>query len=200
MDMREGEGSLIEAARRGAPGAFERLALPLADRVWSVLAGLAGEGEAEDLLQETLLRAFRGLGTFRGEAGFGRWLICIAVNTARKHLAKKRPVTLAVGGARGGSGGSDGEGGGDDPPPDPLDELPGPASDPPALASLAEEAERVRAAVARLPWEEREALILRELEDLSYAEIAREVEATPAAVRSRLHRARRRLAGQLGGR
>jgi len=190
--MREGERELIADALRGVPGAFERLALPAADRVWSLLAGMVGATEAEDLLQDAMLRAFRGLGSFRGEAAFESWFVRIAINTARNHLARRRPQTMAL--PDGAEAGENAAG-----IADPLDSLPSPAPGPEEAASQGEETARVRAAGGRLSQEEREVVLLRELEGLSYDEIAESLALTNGAVRSRLHRARRRLLGLLGG-
>ncbi|MBN1807487.1 MAG: sigma-70 family RNA polymerase sigma factor [Planctomycetes bacterium] len=182
------EEELVAAARKGVSGAFEELALPQADRIFSLLAGMAGETDAEDLLQETFLKAYRNIGGFRGGSTFFTWITRIAINTARSHARKKKPVGL-------GEDGGDGNGAGD-----PFDRLAGDGGGPVDVLSREEERERVRRSLARLEDDEREILLLREVEELSYGEIAGTLDITEAAVRSRLHRARRRLHDFLGGR
>ena len=169
---------------------FEELALPMADRIYSILAGMVGRTDAEDLLQESLLNAFKGFAKFRGDSGFGTWFTRIAVNTARNFLRKKRPVPFSNGANPGCEDGS--AAGADDFPSDALDPLE-------ALAR-SEDGEMVRSAVERLSDDEREVVLLREIEGLSYIEMASALGTTAAAVRSRLHRARRRLFVLLGGR
>ncbi|HHN46562.1 MAG TPA: sigma-70 family RNA polymerase sigma factor [Planctomycetes bacterium] len=172
------------------PGAFEELALPLADRIFSLLAGMAGATDAEDLLQETLLKAYRGIRGFRGGSAFATWLTRIAINTARSHARKKRPVSMSEFSA----------GDADDTDADPLDTLPGTVADPSDAIEMDERRKRLETAMGSLSGDDREILLLREVEGQSYEEIAHTLEMSEAAVRSKLHRARRRILVLLGGR
>jgi RNA polymerase sigma-70 factor (ECF subfamily) len=188
--MARGEGELVAAARRGEAGAFEELALPLADRIFSLLAGMVGATDAEDLLQETLLKAYRGIRDFRGGSSFATWLTRIAINDARSHVRKKHPVFVGDAPAQ-----DD-----DDAPADPFDTVPSTVADPADALETEERRAQVRAALARLDAEDREVLLLREVEGLSYEDIAGSLDTSVAAVRSRLHRARRRILGLLSER
>jgi len=183
--MTESEALLVQAARDGRPGAFERLALPIVDSLFSVIAGIAGRVEAEDLLQETLLSAYRCITDFRGECSFRTWISRIAVNAARTFVRKKKPVNADPA---------------DDPAADPFDAMPSMAKDPVEELTMKEDREMVEDALRKLPPEEREVLVMREVDGLSYDDIAASLQVTQAAVRSRLHRARNRMFGMLGGR
>lgn len=134
--------------------------------------------EAEDVVQETFIRAWRALPQFRGEAQFGTWLYRIAVNTAKNHLVAlgRRPPTEDIddedsGAVREAERLHDGD-------------------TPEQNALRSETANIVLAAVERLAPELREALTLREVEGLSYDEIAERMGCPIGTVRSRIFRAR----------
>ena len=129
--------------------------------------------EAEDLAQETFVRVWQQRDKFRHDAAFRPWIFAIAVNLARNRLRwwRSRPEVA-------------------------LEEWTESAKDPASGATAAERAERsaaVRDAIASLPTELREALVLFEYEQMSQAEIAIAVGATPKAVENRVRRARERL-------
>jgi RNA polymerase sigma-70 factor (ECF subfamily) len=130
------------------------------------------EEDALDLAQETFVRVYRHRGRFRAGAKFSTWMFQIALNLARDHARRRsrRPVAS-------------------------LEEAPEGVTDvhPGRQATDAEAAAAVRAAVAALPEELREAVLLAEFQDLSHAEIAEIVDATPKAVETRLYRAREKL-------
>lgn len=133
--------------------------------------------DAEDLAQETFVRVWQNRGRFRAGAEFRPWVFSIATNLARNRLRwwRSRPE-IALGDW------------------DRLDALE------PSGRQAAEGAERARAvrdAIARLPVEQREALVLFEYEQMSQAEIAEVVGATPKAVENRVARARERLRSSL---
>jgi RNA polymerase sigma factor (sigma-70 family) len=138
--------------------------------------------EASDLAQETFVRVWQQRQRYRPEAEFRPWLFAIAVNLARNRLRwwRRRPEVE-------------------------LDEwseiqatpAAGPASHGAAQLERDERAAAVRDAIAALPIELREALVLFEYEELSQAEIAAAVGATPKAVETRIHRAREKLRGAL---
>ncbi|MBN1809845.1 MAG: sigma-70 family RNA polymerase sigma factor [Planctomycetes bacterium] len=186
--MGDSEAVLLREAMAGSTGAFEELALPLADGLYSVLAGMVGRAEAEDLLQETLMNAYRGIGNFRGDCSFRTWVSRIAMNAARTFLRKKRPQQANPGEDGDASGG------------DLFDCLASPGRGPVEELTVEEDREMVGAALNRLTPEEREVLVLREVDGFSYDEIAGALRITQASVRSRLHRARNRMLGLLGGR
>lgn len=174
----------IEAIRRGDAQAFERVVRLVAPRLLRFARHLTGKGdEAEELVQETLVRALPALSGFAGRAALTTYLLRAVSNTWKNRLRSRSRSRLVawLSVARHDP---------PDPAPSALDRLAG-----------AERARLVRDAVAMLEPERRLVLLLREVEDLSYEEIA-EVTGWPiGTVRSRLARAReelrRRLEGQL---
>jgi len=154
---------------------FERVAMPHVDAAYNLARWLTRDDhDAQDVVQEALMRAMRYIGTFRGEGGRA-WLLQIVRNTCYSWLSENRRADHAA-----------------------LDEseeawqaVPAPAADePPAIALRKAEKEQIDAAIAGLPVPFREVLVLRELEDLSYADIARIAEIPIGTVMSRLSRAR----------
>ena len=129
--------------------------------------------DAEDVVQEAMLRAYRFCDSLRGEPR--PWLLAIVRNACFSWLRANRPADLA--------GGLDDEAA-------PADEAAGPEM----LAEREFDRRRLNEAIAALPAQFREVLVLRELEDLSYKDIARVVGAPMGTVMSRLSRARRLLA------
>ena len=152
---------------------FERIVLPHLDAAYNLARWLAGnDHDAEDITQDACVRALRFVGGFRG--GNSRsWLLTIVRNTAFTWLKKNRPQAIVSI---------------DD---DELAEIEDKVASDSALRSADKEV--LRAALADLPLEFREALVLRELEGLSYKEIAEVAEVPVGTVMSRLARARRLL-------
>jgi len=137
--------------------------------------------EAEDIVQEAFLRAFRSFDGFRGDRA-KPWLLAIVQNCHRDALSKRRNgvvVSFADMPAR------DGE-----PETRLVDEIEAEDDDPERAAIRSDERNRINAAIGRLPIEYREVLVLREIEDLSYREIADVVGIPMGTVMSRLARAR----------
>ena len=173
------EAALVARLRRGDRHAFEELVIAYQHRVFGVaLRMLGNRAEAEEIAQETFLRAHRALPEFRGEARLHTWLYAIASRLCLNHLgaADRRLVR------------GDAEA---------LESAP---SDEPDAGARLERAERdaaVRDAIAALPEERRIVVVLRDLEGLSYDEIAEVLGLEPGTVRSRLHRARLDLKAKL---
>ncbi len=164
---------------------FERGVLPHLDAAYNLARHLLRDpDDAADAVQEAALLAVRNFASFRGAGGSGRaWLLAIVRNTCLSHVRRRK--------ARGESVPFD-----EDAPPPAAADLggdDGPAAD--FLRTVA--AEMVRREVDRLPGPFREAIVLRELEDLSYKEIAEITGAPIGTVMSRLARARRQLAAAL---
>ena len=172
------ESFLIARARRGDPSAFEEIVRLYQRRVYGVaLRIVRAHDVADDVTQETFLRAWRSLDRFDLERPFGPWVCRIAANLAVNHVRspRAREEGLPEGHAETRSSG------------------PGPLG---ALLD-AEGARVLEAAMGQLPQEQRAVLVLRVVEDLSYAEIAETLGISPGTVMSRLFRARERLAQSL---
>jgi RNA polymerase sigma-70 factor (ECF subfamily) len=173
------EASLVARLRTGDRHAFEELVIAYQHRVFGVaLRMLGNRAEAEEIAQETFLRAHRALPEFRGEARLYTWLYGIASRLCLNRLASADRRLVR----------------GDD------EALTAAASDEPSAAAVLERAEidaAVREAVASLPEERRIVVVLRDLEGLSYEEIGEVLALEPGTVRSRLHRARLDLKAKL---
>ena len=184
--------ALAARAAAGDEPAFEGIVARYHARVFRLACRLTGnESDAADVLQETFLRVYRSLGSFRGASRFGTWLYRIATNAALTHrrARSRRPAeSLDAFLPR-------------------FDESGRHAATPAQLqvAARADElldrrvlAERARAGVERLPELYREAFVLRDLEEMPTAEVAEVLGLDPATVRQRVHRARLMLRGYLG--
>ena len=180
--MREALGAdppgLLERLRAGEPRAFEELVTVYQHRVFGVaLRMLGSRAEAEEIAQEVFLRAYRAVADFRGDARLGTWLYGIASRLCLNRLASPdRRV------ARGDAA---------------LADVPASTPDAAAAAERAELDAALRAAIAGPPEDRRLVLVLRDVEGLSYEEIANALDLDPGTVRSRLHRARLDLKAKL---
>ncbi|BDP40067.1 ECF RNA polymerase sigma factor SigM [Deinococcus aetherius] len=155
--------------------AFEALVRRHAPRVHRLASGLVGPGTADDVVQEVFISVDRNLGGFRAEAQFSTWLHRVTLNACHRLLAAR--VHL------------------------PLDEAPEPPA-PHSPVRAGEQADlraRLARALAQLPPEQREAVSLRELSGLDYAEIAEVTGAEVGTVKSRIHRGRAALRALLAG-
>ena len=174
----------VQGGDEAALGALmERWELP----VKAVIARLLfNAGEAEDLAQETFVRVWQRRETFRAGADFRPWVFSIAINLARNRLRwwRRRPNVSLEEWTDAGRGGLAGE---------PVVEGAGAAG----AMERAERAAAVRDAIAALPAELREAIVLCEYEQMSHAEIAAAVGATPKAVETRIYRAKQKLRAAL---
>jgi RNA polymerase sigma-70 factor (ECF subfamily) len=177
------EPELVGFARAGDRQAFRAIMTRCNQRLFRVArAVVRDEAEAEDVLQEAYLRAFAAIASFRGEAGIATWLTRIVLNEAHGRLRRRRPTVD-------------------------LEELetaqetaqvlnfPGMArsDDPEADAARAQIRRLLEQAVDALPEPFRLVFILREVEDLSVEETASHLNLKVETVKTRLHRARRRL-------
>jgi RNA polymerase sigma-70 factor (ECF subfamily) len=175
------ERELVARAQAGDVTAFEQLAGVYADRLYTVVLRLVGErGEAEDVVQETMLRAWRGVGRFRGRSMFFSWLYRIAVNEANRALEKRWRPGVSV----------------------PVDEravqLPAPPQEGPACQAEREELRQaLDLAIADLTPPYRTALVLRDIDGLSTREAAKILGIGDAAFKSRLHQARLKVRAAL---
>ncbi|MEW6770935.1 MAG: sigma-70 family RNA polymerase sigma factor [Bacillota bacterium] len=173
--------ALVTQAQSGDMQAFEQLVLLYQDRLYGLCHRLAGNhADAQDLAQEAFVRAYRALGKFRQEADFGTYLHRIAVNLWLSYR-KRNHNEFSL----------------DDPVLTTEGELPRQVADnnqhPEQVLENAEFQLLVREALAVLPKEHRAVLVLREMESLSYEEIAATLGVAPGTVKSRLNRARNAL-------
>ncbi len=177
---------LVEKAKKNDKAAFERLVLLYQKRVYNLALKLTGSvQDAQDLAQEVFVRAFRSLGAFRQEADFGTWLHRIAVNiwlnSRRRAVVPTVSLDQQV---------DTGEG--------TVNREVGTLADEPETVVMAGElSELLQKALEQLPREQKAVLVLRELEGLSYGEIAAVMNCSLGTVRSRLSRAREALRRQV---
>ncbi|WP_421218097.1 RNA polymerase sigma factor RpoE [Aeromonas enteropelogenes] len=170
---------LVERVQRGDKAAFNLLVKKYQHKVVNLVARYVNNpGDVPDVAQEAFIKAYRALPTFRGESAFYTWLYRIAVNTAKNYLTSqgRRPPSSDVEADE-----AESYGGGEA-----LQEV----STPENLALTDEIKRTVFAAIEVLPEDLRTAITLRELEGLSYEEIAEIMDCPVGTVRSRIFRAR----------
>ncbi len=169
---------LVERHRRGDLQAFDEVYGRFAEMVYNLAVRLSGNREeAADLTQEIFLRIYRHLGGFGGRSTLKTWVFRIAVNHCRDRLSRHTPPMQSI---------DDGFEEGGIPVADP-------GRGPEELAVAADEGRRVAQGLAQLPQVFREAVVLRDLEGLSYEEIAEVLGVRVGTVRSRIARGREHL-------
>ncbi|NBU88748.1 MAG: RNA polymerase sigma factor RpoE [Betaproteobacteria bacterium] len=191
---------LIERVKRGDSRAFEMLVVKYRRRVERLIARMVRDPDkVQDLAQEAFISAYRALPNFRGDSAFYTWLYRIAVNTAKRALveARRDPVVLesSLRVAAEGDGDENSRAGGEL-----IDRLGDKATDcatPEAVLASREIAAAVNAAMEALSEDLRQAVTLREIEGLSYEEIADVMNCPIGTVRSRIFRAREAIAQKL---
>ncbi len=173
---------LVERAVAGDQKAFELLVIKYQRRIQRLIGRMVRDVDlVEDIAQETFIRAYRALAQFRGDAQFYTWLYRIAVNTAKKFLMDlKRNPTVSENNFK-----SDD----DDETSLVENELTSPDT-PDAVLASKEIAQIINTALEALPEELRQAIVLREIEGLSYEEISVAMDCPIGTVRSRIFRAR----------
>lgn len=170
------DSELVALVRKGSPDAFDLIVERHRRGVYQLCHRYAGRHEdAADLAQDVFLRAYRGLGRFKGEASLRTWLYRIAVNTALNRLASKAPRLEQM---------------------EPLDAVEradarAEAADQAMLRR--ERARQVRSAIARLPARQRATLVLRVYQELSHEEIAQVLGSSVGACKANLFHALNRL-------
>ena len=177
---------LVRRVQRGDSAAFDLLVRKYQHRTVALIGRYVHDwSEAQDVAQDTFIRAYRAMGNFRGDAQFSTWLHRIAVNTAKNHLVanKRRPP-------------------GGDVDIDDAEQFESGLrlrdNDTPERELMRHEMEQtVMRAVEALPEELRVAITLREVEGLSYEEIAQQMQCPIGTVRSRIFRARDAIDVQL---
>jgi RNA polymerase sigma-70 factor (ECF subfamily) len=151
-----------------------------------VMRYVGSQAEAEDVAQESFIKAYRALANFRGDSAFYTWLYRIAINTAKNAIGSRDRQTLPL----------EGSGDSDDESFNLQDRLQDNAT-PEALAMTDEIRDTVNQAIAALPEDLRTAIVLRELEGLSYEDIAATMACPVGTVRSRIFRAREAIDARL---
>ena len=187
MTSAESDQELVDRAKNGDLKAFDLLVLKYQRRVFRLISRvIKNNSEVEDVAQERFIKAFRAIHQFRGDSAFYTWLYRIAVNTAKNYLFSKgkRPIALSELKKSEDS--------------DSFDMLDAVSNENPEgnMAGL-QIAEAVNKAVKKLPEELSTAVVLREMDGLSYEEIAEVMNCPIGTVRSRIFRAREAIAQEL---
>ena len=187
VSEREVDQLLVERAQRGEKRAFELLVEKYQRKLARLLSRLVRDpGEVEDVTQEAFIKAYRALPSFRGDSAFYTWLYRIGINTAKNYLVamgRRTPTSTEVD-AEEAEGYEDGE---------QLRDI----NTPESLLLTREIGDTVNAAIESLPEELKSAIQLRELEGMSYEEIAKLMDCPIGTVRSRIFRAREAIAERL---
>lgn len=187
MGDREVDQALVERAQRGDKQAFGLLVSKYQRKLVRLLSRLIRDpAEVEDVAQEAFIKAYRALPSFRGDSAFYTWLYRIGVNTAKNYLVsqgRRAPTSTDVGSEEAETF-EDGE---------QLRDI----NTPEHVLLSKQIGETVNSAMEALPEELRTAIILREIEGLSYEEIAAIMDCPIGTVRSRIFRAREAVADRL---
>ena len=187
MSDREIDRQLVARAQRGDKRAFELLVEKYQRKLARLLSRFIRDpAEVEDVTQEAFIKAYRALPAFRGDSAFYTWLYRIGINTAKNYLVamgRRAPTSTEVEAEE-----AEGYEGGEQ-----LRDI----NTPESVVLSKEIAATVNAAIEALPEELRSAIQLRELEGMSYEEIARMMDCPIGTVRSRIFRAREAIAERL---
>ena len=187
MSERDVDQLLVERAQRGDKRAFELLVEKYQRKLARLVSRLVRDpAEAEDVTQEAFVKAYRALPSFRGDSAFYTWLYRIGINTAKNYLVasgRRAPTSTEV----------DAEEAEGYESADQLRDI----NTPESLLLSKEIATTVNRAIESLPEELRSAIQLRELEGMSYEEIAKLMDCPIGTVRSRIFRAREAIAERL---
>ena len=179
---REEELALVRRVQNGDLDAFEELMRAHEKAVYNLALRMTGHPQdAEDMAQEAFLKAYRSLPEFRGESKFSVWLYRIVSNVCLDYLRRqsRRPaVSLTA---------EDEEG------EETQWDIPDESASPERLLEQKLTREAVQKGLAQLPGEQRQILLLREIQGLSYEEIGQALDLEPGTVKSRIFRARKRL-------
>jgi RNA polymerase sigma-70 factor (ECF subfamily) len=190
MNAPDADAALVERAKQGDVKAFEMLVVKYQRRIERLVGRMVRDVDlVPDIAQETFIRAYRALPQFRGDSAFYTWLYRIAVNTAKKQLMELKRDLLVTESARASQD--------EDEEPRGAESEPSDSGTPDALLASKQIAAAVNFAVEGLSDELRQAITLREIEGLSYEEIAVLMNCPIGTVRSRIFRAREAIATRL---
>jgi len=187
MSTESSDAQLVRRVQKGDKRAFDMLVLKYQHKIVNlVMRYVRDPDQALDITQEAFLKAYRALPRFRGESAFYTWLYRIAVNTAKNYLAaqRRRPVDVDL----------------DLQDPEQYDlQAKLKDTDTPEGVTLSRELNHaVQSAIEGLPEDLRTAIVLRELDGMSYEEIAQAMECPVGTVRSRIFRARDAISKKIG--
>jgi RNA polymerase sigma-70 factor (ECF subfamily) len=184
---REVDRQLVARAQRGDKQAFELLVEKYQRKLARLLSRFIRDpAEVEDVTQEAFIKAYRALPAFRGDSAFYTWLYRIGINTAKNYLmamGRRAPTSTEVE-AEEAEGFEEGE---------QLRDI----NTPESVLLTNEIAQTVNSTIEKLPEELRTAIQLREIEGMSYEDIAKVMDCPIGTVRSRIFRAREAIAGEL---
>jgi RNA polymerase sigma-70 factor, ECF subfamily len=187
MSDREIDRQLVERAQRGDKQAFELLVEKYQRKLARLLSRFIRDpAEVEDVTQEAFIKAYRALPAFRGDSAFYTWLYRIGINTAKNYLmamGRRAPTSTEIE-AEDAEGFEEGE---------QLRDI----NTPESLLMSNEIAETVNSTIEQLPEELRTAIQMREIDGMSYEDIAKAMDCPIGTVRSRIFRAREAIAEQL---
>lgn len=181
----DADALLVRQAQAGSRAAFDMLVLKYQRRIERLLSrSVRDAADVADLTQETFLAAYRALPAFRGDSAFYTWLYRIAINAARRHLGQQTRLQPV-------QGWEDSEG--------TFGTAATPSDDatPESLLAGRQLARQLDEAVESLVEDQRRALLLREVDGLSYEEIGELMRCPAGTVRSRIYRAREAVAARL---
>ena len=179
------ENEIIRSVLRGNVNDFEKLVTAYEKNVYSLALRMVGDPEdAADMTQETFIKAYRSLSSFRGDSKFSSWLYRIASNVCLDFLrSRSRHPQVSLSGS--------------DEDERTAFELPDMSRNPEEQLMKKLSMEAVRRGLEQLPEQQRQRLVLRELGGLSYAELAQTLGLEEGTVKSRIFRARKRLCALL---
>lgn len=186
MSDRDIDQQIVERVQRGDKRAFDLLVTKYQRKIFRLLSRLIRDpAEIEDVAQEAFIKAYRALPNFRGDSAFYTWLYRIAINTAKNYLVAltRRPLEADI-------EGPDGE-------PMALDEMQADDETPEKILLVEEIKDTIISTIEALPEDLRTAIMLREVDGLSYEEIAEAMDCPIGTVRSRIFRAREAIDSKL---
>jgi len=175
------DAELVARFQAGEEGAFDELLARHEARIYAFVCTLVEPSDADEVMQEAVLAAYRSLHRFRGESSFSTWLYRVVANTCSRHRRRRHPSVLAF----------------SECPPETLQALPDAAPGPEQSVLDAEFHDRLEQAIAALSPLHRAVLHLRYTEELSYQDIAEALQIPLGTVRSRLHHALAKLGAAL---
>ena len=189
-EQADADALLVARAKQGEVAAFEMLVVKYQRRIERLIGRMVRDADlVQDIAQETFIRAYRALPQFRGDSAFYTWLYRIAVNTAKKALVERKRDPLVSESSMLST--DDGE------EPSRVENELSDGETPEAVLATKEIAATVNAAIDALSEDLRQAIVLREIEGLSYEEIADVMNCPIGTVRSRIFRAREAIATRL---